>query len=204
MKNNILIFFIILSTSINAQINSNWKKIIVKPDLLVYFPENPKVSVDSLKTTYELKINEVIFKVTSEKSPLNYYGRTIEEVDKEYYSSLTKKTLREEQILIKERNFDFEGHNVRELIYSDHVNSKPCTVTLQILNVIGLDEAMYKFYFIDFKNRSNIPKEYQHFFSDWDLYYKFENDIQNSENVDEVMEEKGFIVEKKKRNNSFS
>ena len=197
MKNKILLLLIIFSTQVNAQINSNWKKIIIEPDLLVYLPEMPKVSVDSIKTTYEVTINKVIFRVTSEKSPLNYYGRTIKEVDDEYYNTLTKRILTKNQKLLKERNFLFEGHNVRELIYSDSINSMPCTVTLQILNVTGFDEAMYKFYFIDFKNRSNIPKEYLNFFSDWDLYYKLENEMKNSENEDKVLEEKGFVVEKK-------
>jgi len=198
MKKRILILLIILSTQINAQDNFNWKKTIIEPDLLVYFTEKPKISVDSARTTYELKIKDVILKVTSEKSPLNYYGRSIKEVDDEYYAALTKNTLTKDQKLLKERNFDFEGHNVRELIYTDEINSKPCTVTLQILNVIGFDEAMYKFYFIDFKNRESVPKEYIHFFSDWNLYYKLENEMENSENENKVLEEKGFIIDKKK------
>lgn len=188
----------ILSAQINAQTNPEWQKTIIAPDLLVYFPENPKKSVDSLITTYELKFNDVIFKVTSEKSPLNYYGRTIKEVEDEYYAALTKSTLSENQQLIKERNFDFEGHNVRELIYFDNIQSKPCIVTLQILNVTGFDEAMYKFYFIDFNNRHSIPNEYSNFFYDWDLYYKLENEMNTSDSEDKVLEEKGFHVQGKK------
>lgn len=199
MKNRILILLIILSAQINAQSNSAWKKTLIKPDLLVYFIEKPKKSVDSTGTTYELKTNEIILKITSEKSPLNYYGRSVKEVDDEYYSTLTKNTLTKNQKLLKERNFDFEGHNVRELIYTDNINSKPCTVTLQILNVTGFDEAMYKFYFIDFKNRASVPEEYINFFSDWDLYYKLENEIKNSENENKILEEKGFIIDGKKK-----
>src|SRR5574343_72954 len=161
MKNRILILLIILSAQINAQSNSAWKKTLIKPDLLVYFIEKPKKSVDSTGTTYELKTNEIILKITSEKSPLNY--------------------------------------NVRELIYTDNINSKTCTVTLQILNVTGFDEAMYKFYFIDFKNRASVPEEYINFFSDWDLYYKLENEIKNSENENKILEEKGFIIDGKKK-----
>lgn len=77
----------------------------------------------------------------------------------------------------------------------DSIDSKPCTVTLQILNVIGFETAMYKFYFIDFENRNTIPKEFIPFFSKWDLYYKLENNLDNKKNnIDKVLKDNGFII----------
>jgi hypothetical protein len=195
MKKAIIIILTITTLGLEAQVDSTWKKILIEPDLLTLFPDTPIIDLTKPIKSYEYQIGELIYRVTSEKSPLIYYGRTIKEVDDEYYSSLTSKTITSKQKLIKENNFKFEGHNVRELIYIDTINSRQCTVTIQILNVIGFEEAMYKFYLIDFENRTTIPEISKPFFSNWDLYYKLENNLKNG-NSDDLLKENGFIIEK--------
>lgn len=89
MKKILLLILIVFATVINAQTDSTWKKILIEPDLLVYFPDTPEMKSNSLLNLYEFQNSEVILRVTSEKSPIIYNGRTIEEVDSEYYSTLT-------------------------------------------------------------------------------------------------------------------
>jgi hypothetical protein len=194
----VITLIIIFSLQMTAQ-SLAWKKTLIEPDLLVNFINDNKVIRDETITRYEFQNDEVILLITTEKSPLNYFGRSISDVDTEYFGSLTKSIITSNKKLLKESNFDFEGHNVRELVYSDVVNSKPCTVTLQILNVTGFEEAMYKFYFIDFKNRDIVPEKYTPFFSDWDLYFKIENDVKDSENANDVLKAKGFVIENEQK-----
>jgi len=197
MKKVLLIILITLTTAVSAQTDTTWKQVLIEPDISVYFPDTPKLKENPLVTTYEYQNSEVVLRVTSEKNPINYNGRTIEEVDSEYYSTLTSKTITGKQRLLKEKDTKFRGHDLRELIYSDTINSKPCTVTLQILNVTGFEEAMYKFYFIDFKNRMTIPENYAAFFSNWELYYKLENDIDNNKSrTNKILRKNGFKVVK--------
>lgn len=135
MRKVLFIILITLTTAVSAQTDTTWKQVLIEPDISVYFPDTPKLEVNPLVTSSEFQNSEVILRVTSEKSPLNYYGRSIAEVDSEYYATLTGRMISDRQKLIKETNFDFEGHHVRELIYTDTVDLRPCTVTLQILNV---------------------------------------------------------------------
>jgi hypothetical protein len=200
MKEAIIFILTLITFGLTAQSDSTWKTILIEPDLLSHFPETPAIDLTKQIKSYEYKIGQLIYRVTSEKSPIIYYGRTIKEVDEEYYSTLTSKTITSKQKLIKENDFKFEGHNVRELIFIDTLNLKPCTVILQILNVTGFEEAMYKFYLIDFENRTTIPEISKPFFKNWDLYYKLENKIViKNGKTDEILEDNGFIIEKENK-----
>jgi len=196
MKKLLIIHLLLITSLSYAQKNSNWVGKIIEPDLFVLFPDTPKIFLNKGVYLYEYINSEFIMRVTSEKSPLNYYGRTIEEVESEYYDSLNDRILNRKQKILTEEDFKFENHKVRKLVYLDTINNQPCTVTLEILNVTGFEEAMYKFYFIDFKQRPDLPKVFENFFLGWDLYYKFENQINEKEtNKKKLFEDNGFKVE---------
>jgi hypothetical protein len=194
-KRILLLISILIVIQSYGQPDSVWKGFIVEPDIYVFFPGIPQVKNIGEIKSYEFSNDEIILKVTSEKSPIIYFGRTIKEVDSEYYGSLTAKIISPRQKLLEEDNYKFENHNVRRYVYADTIDKKPCVVTLEILNVTGYEDAMYKFYLIDFKNRIKFPDKYLPFFSDWNLYYKIENQIdQEKGNENEFLKKKGFTI----------
>jgi hypothetical protein len=174
MKNIVFPILLFFNYSAKGQIDTNWLAVIIEPDILVFFPDTPTIRMTNDVTYYEFVDQNTILRVTSEKNKINYYGRPIAEVDYEYYSTLTERTITDRNKLITEIDSSFEGHNLRKLVYTDTINMKPCIVTLFILSVTGFEEALYKFYVINFDNRVDFSKEYLRFYSNWDLYYQFE------------------------------
>jgi hypothetical protein len=165
-----------------AQDKHKWLKVLIEPDLLVTMPDTPKaISMNGIKI-YECIYPNKIFRITTEKSPLNYKGRRINEVDKEFFDSLTYKIIHENGVkreLVSDSNTAVEGHNVRFIIYRETINQREAVVKLEILNVTGIEEAMYKFYMIDFEKKDITDNE-SIFFNTWDLYYKFEKGIHDT------------------------
>lgn len=171
MKNGLFLFFTVVSITISAQNTTGWQEVLLKPDLLAHFPKAPMISGDSAKQIYSCDTGDVILRITIEKNPLDYTGRSVEEVDKEYYDNLNQSILDKHQTLISQRDFKFDGQHVRELIYYDTLDLRPCRTTLQILNVIGWGDAMYKFYLIDFSTNDFYSENYDEFFQNWNLFY---------------------------------
>lgn len=194
----LLLGLMLISTELKAQnAPKQWKGFLIDPDIYVLLPDSPKVSIEKSTKVYELNNDEVKLKIISLKSPLNFYGRPIKEVEDEYFGNLTQNTIKHNQKLISEDNFKFENQNVKKIIYSDTIDKRSCTVTLEILNVVGFEEAEYRFFLIDFKNRIVFPSQYAPFFSQWDLYYKIENNINsNKENENDFLKNKGFKIER--------
>lgn len=165
----------------HAQSDSSWVLTLIQPDLKIEFPEKAATRIEAGKELHSLSYGTAQFEITSEKSPLNYYGRTIKEVNDEYYGSLTKNVLQaggKSRQLLSERNFKLDGFDVRELIYLDSIQNKEAKVTHWILNVIGIREACYNIKFIDFQRSENIPDIGLKFFRSIDIYYKIEKGIQ--------------------------
>ena len=186
MKHIVLFFILFVFSNHLRGLNSlEWKSIQIEPDIIVYFPDEPQKSISDSIIAYEWSSDTIIYKVTSEESPLNYYGRTIKEVNNEFYSQLTSQLITSKQRLISERDFEFENHHVRELIYEDSIKSKLVTVQLQILNVTGISKAMYKFYKINLSNSKGISKD-DPFFSGWNLYGSFEGNFNTKEDIESL------------------
>ena len=176
-------------------------KVILNPDLMILFPDSAIKTSDDGIDLYRLEMNNQVYEISSEQSPLDYTGRYTAEVDQEYYGPLTEKVLNEgpDRTLISERDFKLDGFNVREIIYSDASNEKTSRVTLWILNVIGFRPACYKIRFTDYDNSMHLPPTAEAFFASIDIYYLMENNISlDEEKADQLLKDEGFKIAKEK------
>lgn len=89
----LLAIFIFVFFTAKGQNEPKWKEVLLNPDLLVHFPKESEIINDEIKQTYICNSDSISLKITVEKNPLNYKGRSIADVNKEFYDNLTQNTL---------------------------------------------------------------------------------------------------------------
>lgn len=190
------LFVFIHVVSLNAQ--DSVFKVIIKPDLRVDFPSQPiRVCNEVAIEKYVAYLDGIAFTITSEKFPINYYGRTIIDAETEFYATYLDKLVGDKSVKdLLEKDTMFDGHKSKELFYIEVNDQNEQAVFIKTIMVGGFESAHY-ILSIKAKDKNKLNNlQSLSFIKSLNLYYLFESnfDVNDKDNINEL-KRLGFIVE---------
>lgn len=200
MKFKFFLFIIINFQAIGIlQSQDSIYTIIIKPDLKIEFPDQPKKEINGLTEKYEVEFKNQLFSIYSEPFPINYKGKTIVEAETEFYSKFTNKLISERKVdSITEKDTTFDGSNVRNLTFFEILpNGKKEFVFLKAIMAGGLEEALYIIMVRNHSASKQIGTTGRAFINSIDLYYNLENKLDSNDEKKnkEILKKAGFKIE---------